>query len=265
MQYIPIINGLDSWQIYAGPNETGAVDLPVNEWVHVKIVVKNDKADIYVGDTKTPSIHIPDLYNAEAAGPISVYAGDRPGITSGAYFSNIAVRPLTDEDKITGEAKEETPPPEGVITEWSVSAPFAEADIKDSTTLAASNLKNYSWTKLNTERSGIANLARVTQRTREANTALVRKTVLATEDTKTLLSFGYSDRVILFVNGKRVFSGNAGWRVRDHRFLGTVGFNDAILLPLKKGENEIVAAVSENFGGWAFAGAVANREGLSLP
>ena len=210
-------------------------------------------------------MHIPDLYNAEAAGAVSVYAGDRPGVTSGAYFSNINIRPLTGDDKIIGEAKEETPPPEGVITEWSVSAPFAEADIKDKTALAASDFENRSWTKLEAERSGIANLARVAQRTREANTVLVRKTISAEEDAKTLLSFGYSDRVILFVNGKRVFSGNAGWRVRDHRFLGTVGFHDAVLLPLKKGENEIIAAVSENFGGWAFAGAIADREGLVLP
>jgi hypothetical protein len=71
-----------------------------------------------------------------------------------------------------------------------------------------------------------------------------------------MLSFGYSDRVRLFVDGKLVYSGNAQWRARDHRFLGTVALVDQIALHLAPGKTEIVAAVSESFGGWGFKAAL---------
>ena len=78
------------------------------------------------------------------------------------------------------------------------------------------------------------------------------------------LRFGYSDRVRIYLNGKRVYFGNAGWRTRDYRFLGTVGFYDSVGLDLKKGENILFAAVSETFGGWAWAGAIENQEDISF-
>ena len=37
---------------------------------------------------------------------------------------------------------------------------------------------------------------------------------------------------------------------RDYRFLGTIGYFDAVYLQLKKGRNDLWIAVSENFGGW---------------
>ena len=37
---------------------------------------------------------------------------------------------------------------------------------------------------------------------------------------------------------------------RDYRFLGSIGYWDRLYLPLVPGENELVLAVSENFGGW---------------
>jgi len=43
---------------------------------------------------------------------------------------------------------------------------------------------------------------------------------------------------------------NCPARARDYRFYGTIGYWDQLFLDLKKGRNEIVIAVSENFGGW---------------
>jgi hypothetical protein len=37
----------------------------------------------------------------------------------------------------------------------------------------------------------------------------------------------------------------------DRSFLGTVGLFDELILPLKRGDNELWFAVSEGFGGWA--------------
>jgi hypothetical protein len=66
------------------------------------------------------------------------------------------------------------------------------------------------------------------------------------------LDFGYSDTATLFLNGKPVFSGESAYRSRESSFLGVVGFNDSVYLPLKKGDNELVVALAEQMGGWGF-------------
>lgn len=263
-QYLPVFNGLASWQIHAGPNETGSVSIPPETWIHVKIVVRGDKADIYVGDNATPLIHVPDLYHEFAEGPVALYAGDRPGMTSGAYFSNISVRELRDTDQIVGIAREETPPPIGTIKTWQVSTPFSESEVAESYEVAQVKNNASNWSGLKVERNGIANLAKVTALGKNKNTVLVKKVIHTDKPSKRLFRFGYSDRVRIYVNGEQVFFGNAGWRLRDHRFLGTIGFNDAIVLTLEPGDNEIIAAVSESFGGWGFAGQIEDQSGLTL-
>jgi hypothetical protein len=50
-----------------------------------------------------------------------------------------------------------------------------------------------------------------------------------------------------------VFSGNNALSFRQPKFLGLLDTeSDAIYLPLKKGRNELVLAVTEYFGGWGF-------------
>ena len=55
--------------------------------------------------------------------------------------------------------------------------------------------------------------------------------------------------MVVFLNGERLFRGSDGYRSRDYRFLGN-GWYDTVYLPLDEGENELLVAVSEDFGGW---------------
>jgi hypothetical protein len=67
------------------------------------------------------------------------------------------------------------------------------------------------------------------------------------------LYIGYSDDVSVFLNGKILFRGRSAQNFRDPGFLGVVNpENDAVYLPLRKGSNELVLAVSELGGGWGF-------------
>ena len=76
------------------------------------------------------------------------------------------------------------------------------------------------------------------------------------------LYMGYSDEVSAFLNGKILFRGRSAQNFRDPGFLGIVNpENDAVYLPLKKGSNELLLAVSELGGGWAFICRLADVEG----
>ena len=54
----------------------------------------------------------------------------------------------------------------------------------------------------------------------------------------------------MYLNGRLLFGANDNYRSRDYRFLGSIGWFDTLWLPLAEGRNELVFAVSEDFGGW---------------
>jgi hypothetical protein len=80
-----------------------------------------------------------------------------------------------------------------------------------------------------------------------------RTSIESDRDEVQKLSIGYSDDVSVFLNGRILFRGRSAQNFRDPGFLGIVNpENDAVYLPLKKGHNELMLAVSELGGGWGF-------------
>jgi hypothetical protein len=78
-------------------------------------------------------------------------------------------------------------------------------------------------------------------------------TIESDRDQVKKLYIGYSDDVSVFLNGQILFRGRSAQNFRDPGFLGIVNpENDAVYLPLKKGTNELLLAVSELGGGWGF-------------
>ena len=68
--------------------------------------------------------------------------------------------------------------------------------------------------------------------------------------------------MVVFVNGKALYSGDNAFRSRDYRYLGTIGYFDSVFIPLNKGENDIVIAIMERFGGWGIKAKFENSEGI---
>ncbi len=84
------------------------------------------------------------------------------------------------------------------------------------------------------------------------------------EQTKQL-NFGASDKVSIFLNGRVLFTADNTYRSRSLRYLGIMTIdNDALFLPLKQGENELIFAVSEAFGGWGVTARLEDLAGIRL-
>jgi len=80
-----------------------------------------------------------------------------------------------------------------------------------------------------------------------------RTTIDSDRDQVKKLEIGYSDDVSVFLNGQILYRGRSAQAFRDPGFLGIINpENDAVYLPLKKGRNELVLALSELGGGWGF-------------
>ena len=80
-----------------------------------------------------------------------------------------------------------------------------------------------------------------------------RTTIDSDRDQVRKLDVGYSDEASVFLNGRTLWRGRSAQYFRDPGFLGIVNAeNDAVYLPLRKGRNELVLAVSEIGGGWGY-------------
>lgn len=260
-QYTPMRGGLTSWQIHSDGNSIAPFAYTYDGWNRIKFVIANDKADIYLNGGVEPILHVPDLATDRGTGGVGFRTS---GPNGRIRISDLTIRPLQSGEGIVGTPKEVSPPPAGVITSWQVSQSFAESSVEGALTLPARLAQLDTVTTLATEPNGAVDLGRVAQPEDGADTVLVSTRIDAEAARSIRFRFGYSDRVRLFLNGELVFDGVASFRSRDFFFLGIIGFNDAVVLDLQEGENVLTAAVSETFGGWGFAGAIENGDGLTI-
>jgi hypothetical protein len=56
MQYTPVLNTGLNWQLYSGPGFTGAVDIPRNEWFHLRLEFAGAQGKLFVKDMNAPAL-----------------------------------------------------------------------------------------------------------------------------------------------------------------------------------------------------------------
>jgi hypothetical protein len=98
----------------------------------------------------------------------------------------------------------------------------------------------------------------------QRDTVFARATIRSAVAQAKALELGFSDRVVVYLNGRTLFRGNDTYRSRDYRFLGSIGYWDTLFLPLEEGANELVVAVSETFGGWGIQGRFPDPAGVTF-
>src|SRR4051812_26225052 len=234
IQYTPVFNGVSGWQLYHGSGYTSAVGLPVESWFTLRVSFAGDRAEAYVGDMETPALVFARLRGAVAPGRLAILPGG-----PGTYFASFMYDPAPPALRGPEPRQDELQP--GTVPGWWVSNLVSEG-------VAAASART--WAYLATESSGLANLARVHPLGMTLNTVFARTTVVAQTAGLRALDLGFSDRAVVYLNGRPVFAGRDDYRSRDYRFLGSIGWWDTVFLPLETGENELVVAVSETIGGW---------------
>jgi len=261
MQYTPILNTGANWQIYNGAGFTGAVDIPRDKWFHLRLEVAGATARLFVENMDKPALIMNDLKSGIQKGQVALYV-----LTGETYFSNVEIRKTPDVPW-----KRHLPPmPPGTITNWSIS-PSYDALARDlERPLTVREIGSITWQDVEAEPPGFVVLYRYREAPHLAvsfsndfskrlepqpgtKVLYARTTVTSDREQIKKLLIGYSDEVSVFLNGKILYRGRSAQYFRDPGFLGIVNAeNDALYLPLKKGANELVLAVSEIGGGWGF-------------
>jgi len=261
MQYTPVLNTGRNWQLFNGPGFTGGVDIPKGEWFHLRLELTGAQAMLYVKDMKQPALVMDDLKSGVRKGQVALFT-----LTGETYFSNFSVR--TTPDALW--ARHLPAMPTNTITKWSISPSYDGLARNLERPLTDSEAAGIQWQDVEAEPPGFV----VLYRYREAPhprvtfqgdfskrlepqpglTVLYARTQIDSDRNQVKkLSIGYSDDVSVFLNGKILYRGRSAQGFRDPGFLGIVNpENDTVYLPLRKGSNELMLAVSELGGGWGF-------------
>ena len=269
LQYTPVLNTGLNWQIYNGPGFTGAVEIPRETWFHLRLAVAGAQAKLWVKGLETPVLVMNDLKSGVQKGQVALAA-----LTGATYFSNFEVRQAPDSPW----ERRLPPMPAGTLTKWALSPSLDALERDLERPLSPTESDAMRWQDVEAEPPGFVVVSRYRESPHPRDpfatdfskrldpqpgmkVVYARTIVDSDRDQVRKLSIGYSDDVSVFLNGKILFRGRSAQNFRDPGFLGIVNpENDAIYLPLKKGRNELVLAVSELGGGWGFICRLADPE-----
>jgi Concanavalin A-like lectin/glucanases superfamily len=245
LQYAARINGSSTWQLYPEFNTT--IDLPRNQWTHVRVEVQGTQLEVYLNNNGKPILVVPRLRAIHAKGSVAFWGrvNDDPA-TWAAAISNVSIRPSNPAETAKSAP---APPPAGTLTSWEVAGPVQSEKLHIT---IVPQLKD--WRRIPVEESGLVNLNRALGPVRGRWTGFARTSVKASAAQTVLLELGYSDDVVVFLNGEPIYAGVNGFASRHPEYMGFVnpGF-ETVALKLRPGDNEIVLAVTDDQRfGWGF-------------
>jgi hypothetical protein len=258
LQYTPSFYDMNAWQFYPVPDYAGSPDFPQAQWVHLRIVVKGLAASIYLDTATTPTLEVHDLALGSVGGTIGIW-----GRGGGAYVSNLRYRPDTTTYALT---RQRTFAPGAITAGWSLSPAFLASRQNPD---VYPDVRSQEWQPVDAEREGIVMIGRYRKdpsvegerplpdgpsaRTPATEVVFARNTIVSERDTVRKMWIGYSDDIVVYLNGHPLYEGRNSMSYRDPSALGFFyPYADAVFLPLKKGKNELLLAVSEATAGWGF-------------
>ena len=266
IQYTPVFKGSSNWQLYHGQGFTAAAEFPPYRWIPVRVVLSGRRAAVFVGNLTEPQLVVPRLARHPGAGYVALRGflpQGQPGGVYSASYANLTLRPGEvpyDFSKVPLEEER----PEGVVAEWRLSETF---DPGPGPIREIPSAQSGQWVTVPSQPSGLVVIDRHLARPQGVRRAavLARLHIRSEEAATRQFKMGYSDEVSVFLNGRLLFSGNDGYSFNLPRRQGLIGLDQGTLyLPLQAGDNELVLAITDGFGGWGVMGQIEDRAGLEV-
>lgn len=253
LQYMPMYGGMGAWQLYHGTGYTANVTFDPATWTHLRVEVEGRRATVFVGSATVPTM-VSELKGGDGPGAIGLLEGSTFGIPAGVVFSNFryTLRPPRAATLTAADAPNTKP---GVIRDWALS-PAVAVERSPTDSLPGASLPTAvrsprsGWLPVRAEADGLLNIAKYRAMAGPLSLVVARTVVHADRDEVRRLVFGYSDDVTIFLNGRPLFTARNGLSARYSTDFGLMTPDDAVYLPLRRGDNELLFAVAESFGGW---------------
>lgn len=263
VQYAPVTHGLMLWDIY--PEYQTQAPVRTDGWNHIKLVMSKRRMDVFINGAASPTLVVDRLAGDALEGGLQ--------LEGPAIFANLTVSPDA-IDSLSAEpaAKDED---HNLVRNWQISA---EATLPEGKIPAFADAPAGSpWDTITAERSGLVNLSRKygspTERAVSA-VAWLRARVESDQPQTKHVSIGWARAIWVFVNGELIFADKnfyyppSARRNPDGRLALENGSFD---LPLQKGANEVVIALSNEFPGsashwgWGLKLRFDDLDGIGIP
>lgn len=255
IQYNPVYNDVASWQLYHGEGYWAPIRFPIGTWFTIRVAFAGDRLEVFVGDLEAPALES-RLLMPPVRGGAGILVGG-PGL----FVSRFAWSDATPTFSGSGPAPVERVP--GIVPGWLISNAFAEPD-PPPLALPGTTPAGADWTLVDSEPTGLVNLAKVNRVAEGANTCWAVVSLISESARTVPMHLGFSDRAVVYLNGRALFRGDDSYRSRDYRFLGSIGWYDTVFLPLDAGRNDLAISVSESFGGWGVQARFDDLDGIGF-
>ncbi|MFC4635322.1 family 16 glycoside hydrolase [Dokdonia ponticola] len=246
VQYTPMFNNESNWQLYR--EYQASTSFKNQGWNSLRIEVANHSSEVFVNNVKVMTID--HLRTDQNEGLIGLWA------LFGNRFSNFRVMHSSNSEKEVA-----TPiniSENNIINRWGITKayPYEEGKVR------FEDFSKERYITVSTEESGLLPISKYVKKTtfgsfeQNKEEYVVATTTVNSAKAKTqIFSFDYSDKVLVFLNGKLLFNGNNAFRQKGVQFMGHMDINtNKLYLPLKKGENNIHCVVIEKANGWGLIG-----------
>jgi hypothetical protein len=242
IQYTPILNNESNWQLFR--EYQAQVSFKNTGWNVLRVEVNNKSAEVFVNDEKV--LFIDHLRTDHSSGEIGLFT------LFTNRFSNFRV---THKDEVERPEKGDNNRIDpNIISQWGITnaRPYKGEEVY------FDHFLKEEYTTVKTEASGLLPISKYIKKSSSGNFeqnieeyTIAFKTIYASKNETKLFSFDYSDKIIVYLNGKAIFRGNNAFTAKGPQYMGHMDINsNKLYLPLKKGANQIHCVVIDKANGW---------------
>ncbi|MFH6603119.1 family 16 glycoside hydrolase [Maribacter algicola] len=243
IQYNPEFNGESNWQLYR--EHQAVINFNPKEWNHIKVEFRGSELKAFLNGMPEPILHVANLRRKDKKGFIGFYS------FLGAYFSNFKYTQFSETTPFNQHEKYDP----DVVREWELSKTY---EISKMDVNQYPKTKKLEWKIYSAEPSGLLNINKHRRKTSSGNfeenpvnVVWARYKFRSSEPAVKKLSFDFSDDAVVYFNGAKLFQGKNSFRAKGPTFRGDMLIDgNTLFLNTKKGENEILVAVSDKANGW---------------
>jgi len=252
-QYYPHFKKESVWQLYG--QHQRALDLPLGDWFHFRIEVHGRSMACFIDEQTQPFFFTDRLGSGSDQGRVCFIS------SSEVYVANMKVIP--------SEAQELAPLKvgcwdlgAGYLATWNAYQPILLKP--DEMQVSLERFENSSdAVSIQAEERGLINFNRTFDFSGWNSAVLAEVEIHSDVAQRKQLSFGYSDRIDLYLNGQLVFSGDNTYRAESAKMRSRVHLgNDHVELSFMEGKNTLQAIVYERSGGWGMIAKLSDFKGL---
>jgi hypothetical protein len=255
LQYAPYLDGVLMWNSYG--NYQSNADIRKEDWNHVKMVISGSQMRMYVNNSDKPALEVDKLEGNTTHGSIG-FEGDM-------VVSNLVVKPNEVEGLSSLPGIDPAHNDPRYIRNWAVSNPITMPKNVDFSYDFLPNPET-TWEVMATERRGFLNLTRKFGKSEQKRIVWLKVKIQSALAQKKKVDFGFNDDVWVFLNGQIAYiDKNLQGRPIAKEPEGRCSIeNTSFVLPLKKGDNELLIGVANYYFAWGVMARMENMDDIEV-